>query len=213
MKRLIFFLLLGGFALTSCQKDDIGSVLDVEAVEGRGKNKEASVDESSSENHQHTEHCGCDQSEECETAFGRWCDCASSNTCFMELGLNSNRWGWSVMLKDYRTYDFGLFAGAGQCSLDKGTYVGNVQVTFNSDGSVSYDENSITIEDGFDLKDLHFYAGDTPTPINKNNGEPTVAPGQYYNEGDLDNSEGDLGEPDGVVYVIFHAEICGDYED
>ena len=37
MKKLILTLLLGGFALTSCQKDDLSSVTELDAVEGRGK--------------------------------------------------------------------------------------------------------------------------------------------------------------------------------
>jgi hypothetical protein len=39
MKKLILILLLGGFALTSCQKEDLSSVTELEAVEGRGKEK------------------------------------------------------------------------------------------------------------------------------------------------------------------------------
>lgn len=37
MKKLILITLLGGFALTSCQKEDLSSVTELDAVEGRGK--------------------------------------------------------------------------------------------------------------------------------------------------------------------------------
>jgi len=39
MKKLILILLLGGFALTSCQKDDLSSQVEMDSVEGRGKVK------------------------------------------------------------------------------------------------------------------------------------------------------------------------------
>ena len=90
------------------------------------------------------------------------------------------RWGWSVELNSYRTYRFNLFAGAGQCELDKGEYAGYVNVTFHSDGTVTL--GSFVMESGFNLIESHFYAGDTNVPMK--NGNMTVAPGQYYNEGD-----------------------------
>ena len=213
MKKLILLLLITGFALTSCQKDDLSTVTETESAEGRGKIENGKAKESETEHEEYSEHCGCEESEGCETAFGRICVCDELNSCFSEFGFN--RWGWSVKLErpegGDRTETFGLYAGAGQCDLDKGTEVGSVKVTFYANGTVDY--HDFDMSDGFDVKEFHFYAGDTPTPINKNNGKPTVAPGQYYNDGDLDNSEGTLGEPDGIVYVIVHAVVCGDYED
>ena len=43
MKKLILMLLVGGFALTSCQKDDLSSVTELEAVEGKGNKRGATA--------------------------------------------------------------------------------------------------------------------------------------------------------------------------
>ena len=200
MKKLILILLLGGFALTSCQKDDLSSVLETEAVEGRGKSENSKTEEGEASHEEHSENCGCEENEGCETAFGRFCDCADNNSCFSDFGFS--RWGWSVKLNEYGEKSFNLFAGAGQCDLNKGTRVGEVKVTYSEDGSVSY--HDFDMLSGFDVKEFHFYAGDNPVPL-MGNGKETVAPGQYYNEGDTDGQKG--------VYVIVHAVVCGDYED
>jgi len=200
MKKLILILLLGGFALTSCQKEDLSSAIEAEAVEGRGKSENGKAQESNVDYEEDSEHCGCDENEGCETAFGRFCDCAENNFCFSEFGFS--RWGWSVNIMEYGTKTFNLFAGAGQCDLSKGTHVGSVEVTYADDGSVSY--HDFDMKSGFKVNEFHFYAGDNPVPL-KANGRETVAPGQYYNEGDTDGVKG--------LYVIVHAVVCGDYED
>lgn len=186
MKKSILAILVAGLFLTSCAKDDLNSALELNDVAAKTKKLDANHDDSMDEG-------------TCETAFGRYCDCANLNTCFSEFGIS--RWGWSVELDGvYGTKTYGLYAGAGQCDLEKGTEVGNVKVTFNHDGSVYYDQ--VNINSGYELQEFHFYAGDTPTPIHKN-GRPTVAPGQFYNQGDYND--------DGKVYVILHAVVCGDY--
>ena len=186
MKKSILSILVAGLLLTSCAKDDLNTGTEINEIAGKSKIKnEMNHDDSLSD-------------ENCETAFGRYCDCANLNTCFSDFGIN--RWGWSVELDgNYGTRTYGLYAGAGQCDLDKGKDVGNVKVTFSQDGSVTYDQ--VTIKSGYQLKEFHFYAGDTPNQIHKN-GRPTVAPGQYYNQGDYNE--------DGKVYVILHAVVCGD---
>ena len=172
----------------SCEVEKMDDSYGLESTDGKAKiSKEKSEAESYSEDGK------------CETAFGRFCDCANLNKCFSDFGFN--RWGWSVELDGYGDYNFGFYAGAGQCDLSKGTPVGGVKVIFNDDG-VSVD--NFHMKDGFVLKEFHFYAGDTEVPIGKN-GKSTVAPGQYYNEGDYDN--------DGKVYVILHSVVCGDFEE
>ncbi len=131
----------------------------------------------------------------CETAFGRYCECASQNTCFSDFGIN--RWGWAVELNSYNSYRFNLFAGAGQCDWEfKGEYVGYVMVTFNNDG-ISYGEPNM--EPGWELKEFHFYSGDSEMPLKKN-GSMTAAPGKYTDNGDVNE--------DGTVYVIVHTVVC-----
>ena len=188
MKKLILPLLILGFFFASCEKENLSSQNEMDAIAAKAKiNKEKSEEEA------------CSEDGKCETAFGRFCDCANLNKCFSDFGYN--RWGWSVELDGYGDYNFGFYAGAGQCDLSKGTPVGGVKVKFNADG-VSVD--NFHMNDGFVLKEFHFYAGDTEVPIGKN-GKATVAPGQYYNEGDSDNN--------GKVYVILHSVVCGDFEE
>lgn len=186
MNKIVSILLLSGLVLTSCQQEEVGSYVDSTEFKAKIKLNETESDSNS-------------DSDGCETAFGRYCECASQNTCFSDFD-GISRWGWSVNLSSYRTYRFNLFAGAGQCELDKGEYAGYVYVTFNSDGTVTF--GNIVMESGFNLIESHFYAGDTEVPMK--NGKMTVAPGQYYNEGDKDG--------DGTAYVIVHTSVCKDQD-
>ena len=110
-----------------------------------------------------------------------------------------NRWGWTVKLPGEGTYIFDIYAGAGQCDLSKGTLVGTAEVNY-SGGTVSVDYN---INDGYEINEIHTYAGVDPVPSNPNNNKPTVAPGQYTIGTGLS----------GEINVILHSVICGDYED
>ena len=191
MKKLILPLLILGFVFASCEKENLSSQIEMDAIAAKAKiSNEKSEEES------------CSEDGKCETAFGKYCLCEIPNTCFIDMEYGFNRWGWSVKLVEEGNKRFGLYAGVGQCDMTKGTEVGHVYVTINSDGSVAHDEP--VMNSGFTLKEFHFYAGETMVPTGKN-GKPTVAPGQYYNEGDL--------YKDGHVYVILHAVICGDFED
>lgn len=191
MKKLLLPLLILGLVFSSCEQEDLSSATELEGVAGKAKiNQQKSEDES------------CSEDGKCETAFGRYCPCADLNICFIDMDYGINRWGWSVKLTSRQPQRFGLYAGVGQCDMTKGTEVGYVYVTFNANGSVTHDEP--VMYSGFTLKEFHFYAGDTPVPIGKN-GKHTVAPGQFYNTGDVDEND--------EVYVILHAVVCGDFED
>ena len=186
MKKLGLLLLLGGLVLTSCQREELNTYVD--GTEFKAKVK---INETESESDS--------ESDGCETAFGRYCECASQNTCFSDFGIS--RWGWSVELNSYRSYKFNLFAGAGKCEIDKGEYVGYVYVTFNGDGTVTYGD--VKILDGFKMTEFHFFSGDSEMPL-KGNGDMTAAPGQYTNSGDQNG--------DKKVFVIVHASVCKDQE-
>ncbi len=179
MKKLILGAAAMALLFTSCEIEPVAAETEA-AVEGKAKIKSIETDDSDEDG--------------CETAFGRVCIC-DLNTCFSEMGIN--RWGWSVFLEGHNEGPFDLFAGAGQCDLDKGTNVGSVYLYFNEDGSLSYDEPQLI--DGWELKAFHFYSGDEPMP-QKKNGDWTAAPGQYTNNGDVNGDE--------KVYVILHAEVC-----
>jgi len=143
----------------------------------------------------------CEPEPSCETAFGRAQTADDGeNTCFIDMeDYKFNRWGWTVKLPGEGTYIFDIYAGAGQCDLSKGTLVGTASVDY-SDGTVSVDYD---INDGYEINEIHTYAGVDPVPSNPNNNKPTVAPGQYTIGTGLS----------GEINVILHSVICGDYED
>ncbi|MFK5971947.1 MAG: hypothetical protein QM485_01585 [Flavobacteriaceae bacterium] len=131
----------------------------------------------------------CDVKEpECETAFARG---EKGDTCF--IGNGFNRWGWTIGPLDEGDYSYEVYAGAGQCDTDKGELVGTVDISY-SNGEVDVTYN---IDAAYSVKETHTYAGKDMFPTNKK-GEPTVAPGQYTNEGGFD----------GTVYVIAHLVVC-----
>ncbi len=113
--------------------------------------------------------------EVCETAFAFDGDNLTTTigTCFLQYGFD--RWGWSIYLPGTGTYTFPVYAGAGQCDINKGTYVGDVTVVYSANGTVTF---SYDFEEGFSASETHFYAGKTTVARDKK-GKPTVAPGQY----------------------------------
>jgi hypothetical protein len=131
--------------------------------------------------------------EVCETAFAFDGDNLTSTigTCFLQYGFD--RWGWSIYLPEPGTYTFPVYAGAGQCDITKGTYVGDVTAAY-SGGTVSF---TYDFEPGFSTSETHFYAGKT-TVARDNKGKPTVAPGQYKIGTGLT----------GGIYIIAHAVVC-----
>ncbi|MEJ5292516.1 MAG: hypothetical protein WHS82_02880 [Candidatus Methanosuratincola sp.] len=131
-----------------------------------------------------------------ETAYAK----AENSECFIDHGFS--RWGWTTQLPEYGTYDFELWAGAGQCDTSKGVLVGTVTITYDGSGltwSVEMEDNAI-LENEHGDEEVHVYAGTTMFPMVKQGKvyRPTVAPGQYYI--DLPNEEA-------PIWVIFHAVV------
>jgi hypothetical protein len=123
-----------------------------------------------------------------ETAYAKGDDAI----CFIPTFSN---WGWTNPILP-RTEIWGLWAGAAQCDTDKGTLVGSVVVRYslstNMDLTVEFN-----VDDEYDLKETHVYAGYNMFPKDRL-GRETVAPGAYTNGSPFDGSE---------VYVIVHAVV------
>jgi hypothetical protein len=143
-----------------------------------------------------------------ETAFARL---ASNSTCFLDLAIKNNRWGWTngPLVASTTPYVMDLYAAAGQCDIDKGVLAGTV--TVNYDGTqavVAYATIGTML-----LDQVHVYAGTDPIPAGKN-GELTVAPGQYP-EGQVfaisrtNYSVTVAGFSGESIYVIAHAVVSG----
>ena len=110
--------------------------------------------------------------------------------CFSVYGFS--QWGWTNPIGPGSTYEWPLWAGAGQCDTSKGTLVGTVMVNYNGTTvTVTYNVNSPYLQD-----ETHVYVGSNPVPLDKK-GKQTVAPGQYTNS----------GANGGTVYVIAHAVV------
>jgi hypothetical protein len=110
---------------------------------------------------------------------------------FCDNGFSN--WGWSNQIGP-GSYTWDLWAGAAQCDTSKGTLVGSVDVVYDGDGYVTVEFN---IFDGYLLGTTAVYADYDLFP-NLRNGNPTVAPGQYYNASPFDGS---------VIHVIAHANV------
>lgn len=129
--------------------------------------------------------------EYCSTAYAYDAD---AGTCFSDLGFNN--WGWTIgpiEPNSLNTYTFDLYAGAGQCDISKGMYVGTVEVVYEDSGSLIVNP---VLEPGYTLEEEHIYAGYDMVPRAKKN-RPTVAPGQYY-----------IDTQGGEIFLIYHAVVC-----
>ena len=109
-----------------------------------------------------------------ETAF------AVGETCFLDIDEDGdgdgdfNRWGWSIGPLGVGTTSHDIYAGAGQCDLGKGEFVGVLTVSYDgSTATVIYDTAA-----GYHFDETHVYVGNEILPRDVN-GDYTVAPGQY----------------------------------
>ncbi|MCE4566297.1 T9SS type A sorting domain-containing protein [Maribellus sp. CM-23] len=163
---------------------------------------------------------------DCETAFARFPEpdlgpapytTEIGARCFLDEPDTAvfNRWGWTNRVKvgQDSVYTLDVYAGAGQCDLSKGTWVGTVTLTFSgSTMNVLYD-----LEEGYVISEAHIYAGTNMYPTwrnGKHKGEYTVAPGQYTvvweNEPPATGLDVQLtGVSNGdYIFVIVHSVVC-----
>lgn len=122
-----------------------------------------------------------------ETAYAKGDDAI----CFIDEGFSN--WGWTNPIGP-GTYEWDLWAAAGGCDTNRGTLVGTVTVVYDAAGNVDVTYN---VEDPYILDETHVYAGYSMFPVD-NRGNPTVAPGQYTNNGPFNGS---------TVYVIVHGVV------
>lgn len=153
------------------------------------------------------------------TANGQTVVDDASSTCFDETiipGVSFNRWGWTNgKLSDPSgalTYD--IYAGAGQCDLNKGTRVGELIVNYsNGTLTVTYKMTETGFTGNlYTLSETHLYAGSDPYAANKGSGKFTVAPGQYGNtetHNDATEYTYEMDDLSGDIYFIAHAVVNG----
>ena len=192
------------------QVDDSGTIIENETGWGAG---DRFVDRGSWATYfQYTwQDCGGgDDDSKTETAFAYNDEFA---TCFIGADFDGdgvddgfNRWGWSNGALAEGSYTFDIYAGAGQCDLSKGTYVGQLTVDYsNGVANVTFTTFSL-----YNMVETHLYVGNEPLA---RNGEYTVAPGQYPTiHGELANVTSDSYTVSGLsgdIYVVAHATVAG----
>ncbi|MCD4663991.1 MAG: hypothetical protein K8R68_01895 [Bacteroidales bacterium] len=140
---------------------------------------------------------------ECETAYAYGDNFA---TCFLDIpDINSNNWGWSNgPISDPSSYSWDIYAGAGQCDITKGTWVGTLDVDYSGGiATVTYN-----IDPNFTLDETHLYVGSEILARNKK-GQFTTAPGQFPYSGETSYTIDGLT---GDIYVVAHSVVCGEFE-
>ncbi|MCW9706750.1 hypothetical protein [Fodinibius salsisoli] len=141
------------------------------------------------------------------------------STCFDEEimpGVSFNNWGWTngPLSDPSGPMTYAIYAGAGQCDLNKGTKVGELAAEYsNGTLTVTYTMTETSGYTGslYTLEETHVYAGNDPYPKNPG-GKYTVAPGQYGNQETHDNITEYTYEIDGLsgdIYFIAHAVVSG----
>ncbi len=142
-------------------------------------------------------------------------------TCFLDLDMDMdaegdfNRWGWTNGALAEGSYSFDIYAGAGQCDLTKGTFVGTLSVAYSSGtATVTFQmmESDATTGLTYKMVETHLYIG-SEILAKDVNGAYIVAPGQYptiHNE--LANVTSDsytISGLSGDIYVVAHATVAG----
>ena len=135
----------------------------------------------------------------CETAYAYGNNLA---TCFLSIpNINSNNWGWTNRVSTAGTYNWPIYAGAGQCDIDKGTLVGTLTVVYTgTSATISYN-----VEAPYTISERHLWIGTDKLPKNKK-GQYITAPGQFnYNGYSNPVTINGLTSP---FYTAAHFGVC-----
>jgi hypothetical protein len=134
----------------------------------------------------------------------------NGSDCF--LNHDFSRWGWVNGPYTAGSYSFDLIAAAGQCDLANGINTGSVTFNYNANGTISVNFATLLNEydDAYILEEVQIYVGSAMFPLG-NNGQPTVAPGQYTYIVDLTEATSytftTTDVYSGPVYFIAHAVV------
>ena len=142
-----------------------------------------------------------------ETAYAFGDDGVTAN-CFLNIpGITSNNWGWTNGAIPNGTYNWPLYAGAGQCNLANGTMVGTLNVVYS--GSVATVTYS-SLNAGIKLNTTQLWVGNTMLPLKK--GKFITAPGQFpykhENLGGVTTDTFTITGLSGNIYVAAHADVA-----
>ena len=138
--------------------------------------------------------------------------------------VNNRNWGWTNGPLEEGSYEWEIYAGAGQNILENGYVVGTLYVKYE-DGCVSV---TYEMDEGYYLGEMHLWVGDgdrpyLPTVSRGRNDVYTNAPGQFpygtnygFDPDDLDTWKIDWNfeksDFEGDVYVAAHAVVWMEVE-
>jgi len=139
----------------------------------------------------------------CQTAYAYGTGHA---TCFLQIQPGYSNWGWSNGPLATGNYEFKLYAGADQCTLENGREVGSLIVNYNgTEADVTYN-----MLPGFTLDLANLYVG--TTILYQINNVPTTTPEEFPLNEDLDGASTwshTFTGLSGNIYVVAHAKVCG----
>ena len=143
---------------------------------------------------------------DCETAYAYGEGNSLSTLCFLDIpNKQGNNWGWTNKIGP-GTYDWPIYAGAGQCDISKGTDVGNLNVVY-SDGAVTI---TYQIDPEYVLGETHVWVGEDPNLLpKKKNGKWDSAPGQFNYNGMTTVTVTDLS---GDIWIAAHSGVCSEVQ-
>ena len=135
--------------------------------------------------------------------------------------VRSNNWGWTNGPLSEGSYEFDIYAGAGQNDIERGTLVGTLHVEYE-DGNVTV---KYELEEGFFLGETHLWVGEDELPEVRrgNRTEFTNAPGQFPNGQYLGFDPEDLSDAaskwewtgsgfEGDIFIAAHAVVWMEVE-
>ena len=135
---------------------------------------------------------------DCETAYAYGESYATSFCSGAISPISGNNWGWTNYIGE-GSYDWPIYAGAGQCDISKGTLVGNLSVEYSA-GTVTI---TYELDPGFVLDETHVWVGTTPLPLKK--GVYTTAPGQFNHN---DENPVVVSGLSGNIWIAAHSGVC-----
>jgi len=130
--------------------------------------------------------------------------------------VKTTNWGWTTEISEVGTYEFDLYAAAGQNILSNGFKVGTVEVTVTAGSEVGLFDVEVTymIDEDLDydywLDEAHVWIGSTPLPTLRN-GKMTNALGQFnYNphiSSDGLEAHLEVEDVEGPFWIALHSVV------
>jgi len=138
----------------------------------------------------------------CETAYAYGGETSLQTLCFLNIpNKQGNNWGWTNQIGP-GTYNWPIWAGAGQCDRSKGTQVGTLNVVYES-GTVTIIYN---IDPEYILGDTHVWVGEGTNLLpKKRNGKWDSAPGQFNYNG---MNPVEVSGLSGNIWIAAHSGVC-----